>query len=375
MSQPRRRWPARLVVVTGLVWWLGGTISAHDLGTSRAVVEFHQDGSFTVDILADPQNLLAQLALREGRTPPRFEADERVQRLRAELTRVYEGVELYFDGQRADASIEYQTSVTPSLAAGLTSGVGDAGVLRLSGRVPAQAQRFTFAYRWTYGAMPLVVQDGSPEPRIVWIGAGERSAPVSLHRGAVPDRIAVARQYLGLGFTHILPLGLDHILFVLGLFFLGAGWRALLLQVSTFTIAHTMTLGLTMLGVMSVSPSIVEPLIALSIAYVAIENLTTRTLRPSRVALILCFGLLHGMGFAGVLSELGLPSSRFLPALLSFNVGVECGQLAVLGIATLVVAGWRQREASLLPLVARPASLLIAASGLYWTVQRLASLT
>src|SRR5437763_16715938 len=128
------------------------------------------------------------------------------------------------------------------------------------------------------------------------------------------------------------------------MFLLSPCLKSVLLQVTVFTVAHTITLGLTIYGVVSLSRSIVEPLIALSIVYVAIENLTTSRLHPWRVALVFAFGLLHGMGFAGVLAELGLPRSEFLPALVSFNVGVEAGQLSVIAAAYLLVAWWAQRK-------------------------------
>jgi hypothetical protein len=139
--------------------------------------------------------------------------------------------------------------------------------------------------------------------------------------------------------------------------------------VTAFTAAHTITLGLTIYGIFSLSPSIVEPLIALSIAYVAIENLVTSELKPWRVVLVFGFGLLHGMGFAGVLADLGLPRAEFLTALLSFNAGVEIGQLTVIGLAFSASAAfrhktWYRRRAVV------PASLVIAAIGVYWTVQR-----
>src|SRR5205823_5104476 len=127
-------------------------------------------------------------------------------------------------------------------------------------------------------------------------------------------------------FTHIVPGGLDHILFVLGIFLLSMKVKPVLAQVTAFTLAHSITLGLTIYGLVSVSPRVVEPMIALSIAYVAIENIATTALRPSRVAIVFAFGLLHGMGFAGVLKELGLPRAEFLTALVTFNVGVELGQ-------------------------------------------------
>ena len=139
---------------------------------------------------------------------------------------------------------------------------------------------------------------------------------------------------------------------------------------TAFTAAHTLTLALTIYGVFSLPPSVVEPLIALSIAYVAVENLLTSELQPSRVVLVFAFGLLHGMGFAGVLADLGLPRSEFVTALLTFNVGVEAGQLAVIAAACAVVLGVRDRP-WYRPRVVVPLSLAIAGVGLFWTVERL----
>ena len=161
-------------------------------------------------------------------------------------------------------------------------------------------------------------------------------------------------------------------LFVLGIYLLSGRARAVLWQVSAFTVAHSITLALSMYGVVAVSPKMVEPLIALSIAYVAIENIFRSDLKSWRVALVFAFGLLHGMGFAGALKELGLPRSEFVTALLTFNVGVEAGQLAVIGAAFTVVGWscanrvWYRRR------IVVPASILIACTAVYWTIERLA---
>ena len=152
------------------------------------------------------------------------------------------------------------------------------------------------------------------------------------------DEEGVFLRFLKLGFLHILPYGLDHILFVLGLFFFSTLLRPLLVQVTAFTIAHSITLGLSLVGVFSLPSSIVEPLIALSIAVVALENVFYRKLRPSRWIIVFGFGLVHGLGFAGVLTGLGLPEGQFLTTLLSFNLGVELGQLAVIALATAATA-------------------------------------
>ena len=179
-----------------------------------------------------------------------------------------------------------------------------------------------------------------------------------------------AIQYLFLGYEHILPEGLDHILFVLGLFFLSSRFKSLLWQVSAFTLAHSVTLALSSFQVISLSASIVEPLIALSIVYVAIENLYTTELKPWRPLVIFGFGLIHGLGFAGVLAEVGLPQQHFLTALISFNVGVEIGQLSVIGLAYLVV-GWFRSKTWYRPYLSIPASCGIALMASYWTIQRI----
>src|SRR6185295_3052357 len=180
----------------------------------------------------------------------------------------------------------------------------------------------------------------------------------------------IVRQYLWLGYTHILPKGLDHILFVLGIFLLSPRLKTMLLQVTAFTIAHSITLGLSMYGIVSLPPRVVEPLIALSIAYVAIENLVTSELKPWRLALVFAFGLLHGMGFAGVLKELGLPRSEFVTALISFNAGVEAGQLAVIASAFLLIGLPFRHRPWYRGRIVVPASSAIAAVGAWWAIQR-----
>ncbi|MBE21812.1 MAG: hypothetical protein CL481_06500 [Acidobacteria bacterium] len=184
-----------------------------------------------------------------------------------------------------------------------------------------------------------------------------------------PSRLNVIGQYLYLGFEHILPLGLDHMLFVLSLFLLNTSWRPLLAQVTAFTAAHTFTLGLSTYGVVSLSPSLVEPLITLSIAWVAFENVITGELKPWRPAVVFGFGLLHGLGFAGVLAQLGLPPGEYLTALLSFNAGVELGQLAVILAAFLALGVFRHRD-WYRPRISVPLSLTIGVIGLYWTITR-----
>jgi hypothetical protein len=161
---------------------------------------------------------------------------------------------------------------------------------------------------------------------------------------------------------------------VLGIFLFSLHLRPLLLQVTAFTVAHSITLGLSLYGYIALPASIVEPLIAVSIVYVAVENLITTELKPWRIYVVFAFGLLHGMGFAGVLTELGLPRSDFVTALIAFNVGVELGQLAVIAIAFLAVGVWFGKKPWYRQRIVIPGSLAIAAMGAWWTVERVFSL-
>ncbi|BDI32850.1 hypothetical protein CCAX7_49010 [Capsulimonas corticalis] len=175
--------------------------------------------------------------------------------------------------------------------------------------------------------------------------------------------------FVKMGFTHILPEGLDHILFVLGLFLLSTKLKPLLWQITAFTVAHSLTLGLSLYGIVRLPSSIIEPVIAASIAFVAIENICTTELKPWRPFVVFAFGLVHGMGFAGALKDLGLQKHDFLTALVGFNVGVELGQLSVVALAFLCV-GWFRKRANYRRIIVVPASAIIAAIAVFWTIQR-----
>lgn len=181
----------------------------------------------------------------------------------------------------------------------------------------------------------------------------------------------IAWAYLRLGFEHILPLGLDHILFVLSVFFLEPRLKPVLLQATAFTVAHSITLAMAMLGVIDPPAAIVEPLISLSILFVALENLIVRRLHPWRIFIVFGFGLIHGLGFAGALSELGLPRRDFFTGLLAFNGGVELGQVTVILLAWFLVGRWTAHQPWYHRRVVVPACLGIALVAAWWTVERL----
>jgi hypothetical protein len=341
--------------------------SAHEAERTRVTLNLSADGAFVLDVANDPMWLLLRLETFAGGTvPANVTAEQRDARL-AQLTSVFaDRVVLFVDSQEVRASsVEYRKPSVPSEPSAALA------LYRLRGTMPRDATRL----RWLYGLVgdryPLEIKQPDGSSTIEWIDGTNWSDVIDLSKSFTrPTRLEIVRQYLWLGYTHILPKGLDHILFVLGIFLLSPRIKTMLLQVTAFTIAHSITLGLSIYGILSLPSRIVEPLIALSIAYVAIENLLTRELKPWRLALVFMFGLLHGLGFAGVLRELGLPRSEFLTALLTFNLGVEGGQLTIIAAAMVAVVpftkkGWyRQR-------VVIPASMLIAAIGVYWFAVRL----
>jgi HupE / UreJ protein len=357
----------RLLVAAILIVCAARGASAHELGSIRVVAEFKKDGTYAVDCIVDREHLPPNFASRANYPPKggpirgvRSEDEANVGRLLAEVA---DHVHIEFDGQPMKPRLDW---VRPdSAAAELT--------LRLSGSIPGGVTMFAFGNDSKIGSYLLTVRtEGVEQPQRQWQEGGEEGLAVVLKAEVVPPtRKQVAWTYLKLGFSHIVPKGTDHILFVLGIFLLSIRVRPVLLQVTAFTVAHTITLALTIYGVFSLRPSVVEPLIAVSIVFVAVENILSAKVSPWRVALVFAFGLLHGMGFAGVLSEQGLPRSEFLTALLSFNAGVECGQLAVILAAFLLVGlPFRNREWYRRRIVV-PASAVIAAVGLYWAVMRI----
>ncbi|TQV88568.1 HupE/UreJ family protein [Aliikangiella coralliicola] len=179
-----------------------------------------------------------------------------------------------------------------------------------------------------------------------------------------------ALLYTKLGVEHILPMGLDHLAFVLALLLSSTAFRPLLIQISLFTLAHSVTLILGVLGILVLEGTWVEVAIAFSIVFVAIENIFLKSLTYWRPLIVFCFGLLHGLGFAGALSELGVPEDHFVSALLGFNLGVEIGQLSFALIVFLMLyksikKDWYKH------FVVIPGSLMIACLGSYWVIERI----
>ena len=350
--------------------------SAHPLTFTETTILLRPDGSFQTDLVCDldalalgaPQNADdATLVATLGALAP-SELDERLDQLRQLFLR---RVRMRFDGVPAPFEVSFPEqgtsaateSTIPTLL-GLTA--------RLTGTVPPGATDMEFFASRAFSDVHLTVRDeirGMTTRSTLERGA--RSDPYPL-AGPVepPTLLSVGRQYLALGFVHIVPRGLDHILFILGLFLLGTRIRRLVWQVTAFTVAHAATLSLAAFEVVTLPSTLVEPLIALSIVYVGVENVLTNRLTLWRPTVVFGFGLLHGLGFAGALGQLGLPEQERLLGLLSFNVGIELGQLLVIALA-LATVGWLRHSPWYRARITVPLSVAIAGVGLFWAVERI----
>jgi len=177
-------------------------------------------------------------------------------------------------------------------------------------------------------------------------------------------------KYLFLGFTHVIPLGYDHILFIISLYLLDSKIKSTITQCSIFTLAHSISLGLTTYGLIVPKSNLVESIIALSIVYTAIENIVKTKLSKWRLIIIFFFGLIHGMGFASALKDAGITQNYFIQSLLGFNLGVEMGQILVILITYLVLVRSFAYKASYQEKIVYPISSIIACFGLFWAIIR-----
>ena len=350
-----------LFALAGLV-----TPNAHDLERTTVHLHVDSDGAFTLRIAHDPAWLLLRMESFAGGVSSTSPGDTgaRDQRLRELAPQIIDRVVLFVDGHEVrPTAVDYMPppATVPDGEFALAS-------YTLHGRMPESAQTLRWYYGLVADAYPLTLElaDGSSTTEVVLGDAW--STPLLLNGpGARPSLRERLGRYLALGYTHILPAGLDHVLFVIGLCLLGTRIRLVLAQTGVFTIAHTCAMAFALYGLVSLPTRSVEPLIGLMIVFIGTENVLSQTVSGWRTALVGVCGLVHGVGMAAALKNLHVPGADRLVALLGVNVGVEAGQLAVVAGVALVVIWWRYRPWYRSRVVV-PASLAIAAAGLYFAV-------
>jgi hypothetical protein len=382
----------RLVALSILLFvMMAPGLRAHEIDPAIADVQV-TDTEVTIDIRLSLESILAEMDLASitetvGSSVEEIYDELRAtdpDTLRAELEdfwpRMAQRIVIEVDGAR----------IVPQLVGASIPEIGDFELARIStislrADLPEGDGAVRFGWAALYGDLVVRQVGGGEDAYTAFLSDGDLSEPLPRLEIRTEGAGAVFLRYIPVGFEHIVPLGIDHILFVLGLFFFSLHLRPILFQVTSFTLAHTLTLALASLGIVSVSPAIVEPLIAASIVYVGVENIRGHTNVKARTALVFAFGLLHGLGFASVLGDFGITASHFVAALIGFNIGVEFGQLAVI-MTALVLILIAVRLAGFAPLpdeeapvrqtqvmyraVSVVGSLVISLIGAWWTVER-----
>jgi hypothetical protein len=364
---------------------LPGLSHADVVKPTMADISVHSDGQVLVELHVSIEALMTGINNRWRKTQDAPQAkdydrlralppDALAQHFASFESKMLDGIELRFDGERVDLQVVELAIPLPGYKK-----VPRASVLHLRGEVPRGAQQLVwyFPKKFSDNAVRVKqVNEAEEEWRWsdwLWIRDDKPSDPFPIEAVFVKKPLSeVVANYISIGYDHIVPGGMDHILFVLGIFLLTTRFRPLLSQITMFTVAHSITLALAVYGVVELPPSVVQPLVALSIAYVGLENLYSKKVQKRRLALVFGFGLLHGLGFAGALKEFGMPPGDYATALISFNVGVELGQIMIVLVAFVMFAGWFARQSWYRPAVVVPVSAVIAVMGLVWTVDRLA---
>ena len=337
---------ARAVSMVALVWiTLASAATAHEVLPTIGDMEV-VDGRITFSLEGNFESLVAGIdldGLEDTEAAPEADVYDTLRALEPDAFMA--AFDEYWPQMASSIAVIVDgTPVALELDSVEVPAVGDVEVVRqstvvFSGALPEGAESIQIDWPAQYGV--LVLRQMSVDAG--WDGylsGGGLTDPVALAGGDQMSGGEAFVRFIPVGVEHIVPLGLDHILFVLGLFFLSVKIRPLLWQVTAFTAAHTVTLALATLGYVTIPDEymwIVESIIAASIVYVAVENIFTDGLNPWRPAIIFCFGLLHGLGFASVLNAYGLPDNAVIPALLGFNIGVELGQLLCIAIAFIIV--------------------------------------
>ena len=374
----------KLLLILFLSYLSNNAVFADVVKPALVEINVNDKGAVSVEVRASVEALLTGINAQYKNTkdaPTADQYDELRKLSGAELKRAFSTFHQQFLQsvfiRVNDKKIALQITSVDVPPAGYTK-VPRISVIKLSGNLSAEAAALQWYYPAKFGDNAVRVRQIDEEneqwhwSQWQWLRNDAMSEPFSLTE-IVSNKtlLEVITSYIVIGFEHIVPKGLDHILFILGLFLLSTHWRPLLWQVTMFTVAHTITLGLAMNNIIALPANIVEPLIALSIAYVGIENIFAKQLLKSRLILVFLFGLLHGLGFASVLIDFGMPQNDFAVALISFNVGVELGQLAVISTAFVILRLSIKNPSFYRKIIVVPGSLMIAIIGLYWFVERL----
>ena len=361
----------RALLATVMALLLALPLAAHQIKPAVADLTL-ENGSFRLEIQLNLETVMAEIGSQAKTTadsPNAGKYDEFRAMPPAALNAAFDRdafaarLKVLLDGAAGQATVTQVTiPETGDLATVRNSTIVVTGPL-------AKAKALQLGWDAAYGNIIIRLMDGRNDYN-AYLTNGDVTDPISTKGATVISFWTNLVNYTVVGYYHILPLGLDHILFIIGLFLMSTHLKPLLWQVTTFTLAHSITLALGVLGILVIPSSIVEPLIAVSIVYVCVENIFMTHMSRWRPLVIFMFGLLHGQGFAGALTAFGLSTNNIASGLIGFNLGVELGQLSIILICFALVGFWFAQKEWYRRVIVIPASTVIALIGAYWVVQR-----
>ena len=353
---------------------------AHEIRPAIVDFSFDKNGFYQLNIQHNLEALIAEIGTDHDDTEASVNSANYDDFRRLSPTELNEKFEAFSPEFLENMNLEFNGEKVPLKILDVAiPEVGDVelsrdSVINIVGNLPANIESMSWQWKAQYGnAVLRVSSEENPDIFNSFLTDGDKSEQVPIDNIVEQSKWGVFKNYIVSGFKHIIPLGLDHILFVIGLFLLSAYLRPLLIQVTIFTLAHSITLAL---GIFDIIPLTdgnlkwIEALIAASIVYVCIENIFAHKLTKWRPFVIFAFGLLHGLGFASVLRDFGLSEGSFAIGLIAFNIGVEIGQLAVIAICFLLVGLWFRNKSWYRKAITIPASIVIALIAIYWVLER-----
>ena len=352
---------------------------SHEIRPAVIEIDISQPKFVNLKALANFEALMAGISSKSGRILEHSDEDpnyekfrslsqtEFEQKVRFFLPALIAGLDLRLNGKKIALSVE---KITVSKAQDKT--LPRLTEVYIIGAKPENVRRLNWSLKSEFGTNIIRIKTNDTDPiKAYWLKNGENKN-IIINKKPENSYFQAFSNFVNIGFVHIFPYGLDHVLFILGLYFLSTRIKLLVIQVTSFTVAHSITLALaTFRAEFQIAPLVIEPLIAASIIFVAIENFFTDRLSKWRSIMIFAFGLVHGVGFSGVLRETDFSEIDLLVALAGFSIGVELGQILVICIAYLLVGCWFRRKWWYRRRIAQPCSLLIGIFGIFWLFQRL----
>ena len=370
-----------LIIISILFNFLSTTTFAHEIKPS--IADFYYDGNY----LNFEIRLNAELILSN------IDASKITNTNSSPLSKIYDEYRLLDKNELEKILLESWEKINPNIEIKINNKLTNIDLVKVETqdlsnfeisrdsliflKIPLNQNSDYFTFKWLKNYGPIILRENNDlklenDLFTEYLQSGVEADKIFFKENNFRSNLVSFMNFFVLGIQHIIPKGLDHILFIFGLFLFSSSINKLVKQITIFTIAHSVTLIFVSLSVIKINSNIVEPVIALSIVYVGVENIFKNYIKEYlRYIVILFFGLLHGLGFALVLSDIGYRSSKLYLNLISFNIGIEVAQISLILFLYLLVGIKFAKNQYYRIVFQLPSSIFIASIGLYWFFERI----